>query len=1086
MHPLRLPLMALFLVFVGVSRMPAQSLVNMSALAQTSSTSVLTSGFVIANGPSKTVLVRAIGPSLAGFGVSGVLPKPMLNVLQGNTVIATNSGWGGSAALAAVFQQVGAFSLAANSLDSALVLTLPAGVYTAQAIGSGVTTGNCLIEVYDVSGVGSQLINASTLLPIGTTATTFGFVISPGSGTRRLLIRCIGPTLTNYGVTGVLSDPNLVVVNSATQQVVSQNDDWSSGNTTSLTLAFSEAGAFSLPNPSKDSALVADFPPGNYGVLATGNNGSSGRALVEIYDITPSGPNVVSIGATQSAADDSGKNPGVFTVTRSGDVTLPLTVSYSTGGSAISGNDYTALPGVVTIPAGSTSATVTVNALPVITSNASTQAVLSLMSGSGYTLGSPTSATVTITDLPPTLYVATLRPAGSATGSTASGTATILVDPDNTYALVNVSFANLSSTEVVAHLELGTPGQNPAYVFNLEPGQVSNQQWTFAPTGPYTVANLISALASGNIFAEIDTANYPSGELTGKFIQAAGSQTFSVPAAPPALAATVLGAGTDSTNAVRLLTQATFGATTADIATVTSGGVSAWIKSQMAIPNTSHLAALRADAAAFPNPVDPTIATYYYVREVNQQAAWWKIALTAPDELRQRVAFALSEIFVVSDQGTGLANRDEAFANYYDMLCNDAFGNYRQLIQDVTLSPVMGTYLNTLQNAKANPTTGTAADENYAREVQQLFTIGLVQLQPDGTLQLDVTGQPIPTYGQATIVQTANVFTGWSFASPNGDFYYNPLTAGIFNGPMPNTNAWLNPMQGYDAEHDMTAKTIVGGVVIPAGGTTAGDLKIMLDTLFNHQNAGPFFCKQMIQKLVTSNPSPAYVYRVAQVFANDGTGTRGNLAAVVTAILTDYEARTTSLATSNVGYGKLIEPLIRVTAFLRAFNATPANGRYIEFVSGAANNSGIIASPIGTFEESVMESPTVFNFFAPSFVLPGVLASAGLVGPEFQITDAASSIEVPNALYTYTFNRTAPQPTNFFTMDFSSLTALAATPASMINQVSLLFCGNAMSSATSARILTAIQSLPASATSLDAAETAVFLTVTSQEAAIQR
>ena len=281
-------------------------------------------------------------------------------------------------------------------------------------------------------------------------------------------------------------------------------------------------------------------------------------------------------------------------------------------------------------------------------------------------------------------------------------------------------------------------------------------------------------------------------------------------------------------------------------------------------------------------------------------------------------------------------------------------------------------------------------------------------------------------------------------------------------------------------------KRKVGGVVIPAGGTTAGDLKIMLDTLFNHPNAGPFFCKQLIQKLVASNPSPAYVYRVSQVFANDGTGTRGNLAAVVTAILTDYEARTATLATSDAGYGKLREPLIRVTAFLRAFNAAPANGRYIEFVSGASNNSGILANPMGTFEESAMESPTVFNFFAPSYVLPGVLASAGLVGPEFQITDAASSIAVPNALYTYVFNRTAPQPSNLFTMDFSSLTALTATPTALIDQCSLLFCGDAMTSATSARILAAIQSLSNSATSLDIAETALYLTVTSPEAAIQR
>ena len=516
----------------------------------------------------------------------------------------------------------------------------------------------------------------------------------------------------------------------------------------------------------------------------------TGLALVEIYDITPGGgAPVVTVAATKSAADNSGNNPGIFTVSRTGDLTLPLNVGYSMGGSATSGTDYINLPGLVTIPAGATAATVTLNTLPTINSNSSLTATLTLAGGSGYTVGTPATSTVTIAILPATLYTASLRPEGSAANSTASGTATILVNPANTYALVNVSFSNLSSPEVVGHLELGIPGQSASPVLNLASGQVVNEQWTFAPTGPYSTSALISALQSGNIFVEVDTANYPNGELAGKYILSAGSQTFTVPAAPPALPANALAGPTDSTNAIRLLDQATFGPTTADLATVMGEGVSAWIKSQMALPATLHLPAVRADAAAFPNPVDPTIATYYYMREVNQQAAWWKIALTAPDQLRQRVAFALSEIFVVSDQGTGLNNRDEAFAEYYDMLLNDAFGNYRQLLQDVTLSPVMGTYLNTLQNEKADPVTGIAADENYAREVQQLFTIGLVMLQPDGTLQLDASGQPIPTYNQATIVQTANVFTGWSFASPNGNFFFNPITNGIFNGPFPNTNA---------------------------------------------------------------------------------------------------------------------------------------------------------------------------------------------------------------------------------------------------------------------------------------------------------
>ena len=353
--------------------------------------------------------------------------------------------------------------------------------------------------------------------------------------------------------------------------------------------------------------------------------------------------------------------------------------------------------------------------------------------------------------------------------------------------------------------------------------------------------------------------------------------------------------------------------------------------------------------------------------------------VTAPDQLRQRVAFALSEIFVVSDVASSLAQQPEALANYYDTLANDAFGNFRQLLQDATLSPVMGNYLNMLRNAAAIPSKGTSADENYAREIMQLFTIGLNMLNPDGTLQLDTSGQPIPTYNNTTIVQTANVFTGWS--------YHSTLATPSFTGGAAD---WYNPMQLYTTFHDNTAKTIVSTtatgapVVIPANQGGAADLKMELDALFNHQNTGPFFCRQLIQRLVTSNPSPGYVYRVAQVFANDGTGTRGNLAAVVKAILLDYEARSSAVV-NDASFGKLKEPHQRQTALYRAFNANSQEGRFAIF------------SADQTLGQAALRSPTVFNFFLPAFVPPGMLAAAGLDGPEFQITTASTAIVVPNA-----------------------------------------------------------------------------------------
>jgi len=836
----------LCLAALGASPLAAQSLVNLSTLAQAGGSTPLTSGFVISGGPM-TVLIRAVGPTLTSFNVTGVLPHPILNVYaqaSGSTVIASNNVWGGTSALTTTFAQVGAFALPPSSLDAALTITLPAGIYSATATSATTATGLCLIEIYAVAGTGT-LSNVSTLLPIGASAPSFGFVVSPGNGARELLIRVDGPSLASYGITAFLSSPNLSVVNTTTKQSVATNAGW--GGTTALTLAFTAAGAFPfISATSADCAVVANFPPGSYGVVATGEGGSTGTALVEIYDITPVGSSAVSITATTS----SGSTPGTFTVSRSGSLTLPLTVAYSVSGSAVAGTDYAALPGVVTIPAGAVSTAVPLSLYPTANTNPTASVALALQAGSGYSTGSPSAATVTFTPVAATLYTTVLKTASS--GSTASGTASILIGGNNSVALVSVSFSNLSSEEVIAHLELGTPGQNPSYILALTPGQVADQVWTIAPTGPYSAAQLVSALQSGQLFVEVDTADYPSGELTGGFIKSTGSQTFTAPAAPPALPATALGANTDATNASRLLSQATFGTISADLTTVMSGGVSAWITNQMALPATSHLAAIRADATAFPNPQPNNIANYYFTETVNQQAAWWKIALTAPDQLRQRVAFALSEILVVSDQGAGLVHAQEGIAQYYDTLAGDAFGNFRTLIQDVTLSPVMGTYLSSLENAAGNAALGTSADENYAREVQQLFTVGLVALQPDGTLQLDATGQPIPTYDQTEITQTAKVFTGWSFASTNNSFYSNPTPGDTYATELPNSNPWLNPMQAYNAYHDTTSKTILGGVVIPAGGTAQSDLKIELDTLFNHPNMGPFLCKELIQRLVTS------------------------------------------------------------------------------------------------------------------------------------------------------------------------------------------------------------------------------------------
>jgi uncharacterized protein (DUF1800 family)/uncharacterized protein (DUF1501 family) len=387
------------------------------------------------------------------------------------------------------------------------------------------------------------------------------------------------------------------------------------------------------------------------------------------------------------------------------------------------------------------------------------------------------------------------------------------------------------------------------------------------------------------------------------------------------------------------------------------------------------------------------------------------------------VAFALSEIFVVSDVASQLAQQPDGLADYYDMLANDAFGNFRTLLQDVTLSPTMGNYLNMLRNAKANPSKGTSADENYAREVQQLFTIGLNELQPDGTLMLDSTGLPIPTYNQDEIVQTANVFTGWGYNSTAASPSFYGATADFDD-----------PMMVYAPTMTKPRKPIVNGIVIPANQTGAADLKMELDALFNHPNTGPFICAQLIQRLVTSNPSPAYVYRVAQVFANDGTGTRGNLAAVVKAILLDYEARSPAVSADS-GFGKLKEPLLRLTSIYRAFGASAADGRFAIFNA---------QTPL---DQAALRSPTVFNFFDPGFVQQGALATAGLLAPEFQITTASTAISVPNNIYSAIYTASPPAATAL-TLSLSSLSANSANPSAMVATLNQLLCGNSMSTQT--------------------------------------
>jgi uncharacterized protein (DUF1800 family) len=436
--------------------------------------------------------------------------------------------------------------------------------------------------------------------------------------------------------------------------------------------------------------------------------------------------------------------------------------------------------------------------------------------------------------------------------------------------------------------------------------------------------------------------------------------------------------------------------------------------------------------------------------------AWWTYAISGQDQLRQRVAFALSEVLVTSVFSANLGGQPYALPAYYDVLVRDAFGNYRQLLEDITLNPAMGAYLNMLQNDKANPARGTLPNENYARELMQLFSIGLYNLNLDGSLTLSSSGFPIATYGQTEILGTAAVLTGWTYAQPG---VANP----VFRPGFPQD--WRDPMINIAARHETAAKSILNGVAVPANQTAAQDLKMTLDTIFNHPNVGPFVCRQLIQRLVTSNPSPGYVYRVVSVFNDNGQGVRGDLKAVVRAILMDYDARVGFPTAQGAGHER--EPVLRVTNLLRAFSATSPSGKFS--VRNAYANLG----------EEAMHSPTVFNFFEPDYSAPGAIAAAGLKSPEFEITTDTTVISVANYLRTAIYGTIGPG-TDRITLTLAPEQTRAADPAALVDHLNSVLLAGGMSPSMRTIMINAVTQIPASNT-LERVRTAIYLVVNSPE-----
>jgi uncharacterized protein (DUF1800 family) len=480
--------------------------------------------------------------------------------------------------------------------------------------------------------------------------------------------------------------------------------------------------------------------------------------------------------------------------------------------------------------------------------------------------------------------------------------------------------------------------------------------------------------------------------------------------------------------AARFLDQATWGPTPASIAELEKLGIDRWIESEFG----ARLSDL---------PDQPLLASN---GNTNQNlapvtAAFFANAVNGPDQLRQRVAFALSEIWVVSQTTVPGAY---AFPPYWRIFRDNAFRNYRDIIKAVTLSPAMGTYLSMANNNKANAAKGTAANENYARELMQLFTLGLNQLNPDGSIVM-ANNVPVSTYNQAQVTQLAKAITGWTYPTAPGATAKN-------NNPA----YYLGQMFAVEAEHDTTAKAIFNNLTIPANQTAEQDLDSLIDDLMAQPTMAPFISQQMIQHLVTSNPSPAYIQRVSQVF----TTTDGNMGQVVSAILTDPEARAgdSASATASANFGHLREPALFLASMLRGLNATvgPTNG-----LNGYSEELG----------QNLFVAPSVFSYFSPQYTVPG-----GLLGPEFALNSTQTAADRANIISTALYG-TLDSTT---TLNLAPFTSLAGNAPTMVNYMGYVFGHSGMSS-----VLTqaAIAAASPQTTALAKAQAALYVILTSSE-----
>jgi len=637
----------------------------------------------------------------------------------------------------------------------------------------------------------------------------------------------------------------------------------------------------------------------------------------------------------------------------------------------------------------------------------------------------------------------------------AGGNATLgTIDANGNYSAPGVLPAPNSIT--IAAAETAKPSEtassavtllNPIpVVTGISPPQVDVGAFTLTITGSDFVSGATVAFGG----TTLTTAFISSTQLTASGTATpaqVGSVSVNVVNPDPGaigsndMSAEVVGTISVAANvADRLLEQTTFGPTTALITQVQYSGLQGFLTAQYALPITKYPLPASGETGL------GAVQQRFFVQN-----------LTAQDQLRQRVAFALSQIFVI---GGAKVTDPTGYTNYLQLLENDSFTNYRQIMQDVTLSPAMGDWLDMVNNGKPNVSQGDHANENYAREFMQLFTIGTSQLNPDGSYQLDSGGNQIPTYTQDTVEAFAVAYTGWTY----------PLTPGGTQQTY-NPAYWTGPMVAVDSNHDTTAKQLLvypgasGGGLLPAGQSAAQDLQGAMDNVFNHPNVGPFVANELIQHLVTSNPSPAYIQRVASAFNDNGSGVRGDMKAVITAILMDPEARRGDDPATAVGTdGHLQEPILYMTGLLRAFGAT-SDGSNLAYYGGDMGQQALF-------------SPSVFNFYSPSYVIPGTT----MYGPEFQILTTATSLNRVNWTNNFVFGSIGSGTT----VDFSSYATQASNPTALLGSLNTLMLHGSMSSDMQSSILTAMQTVPTGSNQgLQEAQAAIYLIGTSSQYQVQ-